>query len=399
MRLLFVLGFPNPFVGAAWTRIGLFAKAWSQAGHDVTILGVFTPNTFQKKGVTRVGKVNIFNIIFNLSLSSPFVFALNSLFSFIISLLFLLFKRPDIAIVSLPTGDVGLGALAACRLTKVEYVIDYRDEWEDYYISLSKSNAEKYFYSVVKNIAAALYSKAHITAVVTSRFLANLACRRVSNLKMIPNGADLKVFYPRDKSEIRKKLELAANDFIVVYNGLIGGYYDLNIIVNSIGKLKSSIENIRFLIVGNGPDVQAVLSLAQKLGLQDTVIYLGEQKDPNRIAEILSAADIGIIPGSYSKGQLSVKFYEYCACGLPVIAIVPEDSSLASIINEQNVGSTISSANENELSQVIYQFYINPLFRKAAGKRGIKFIEDKFDRNKIAEQYFDLIKDMEIKSS
>lgn len=42
MRILFFLGFPNPFPGVAWTRIGFFAEAWSKKGHEVDALGAFS---------------------------------------------------------------------------------------------------------------------------------------------------------------------------------------------------------------------------------------------------------------------------------------------------------------------------------------------------------------------
>jgi len=39
MKILFVLGFANPFAGAGWTRIGFFADQWPRKGHIIEILG------------------------------------------------------------------------------------------------------------------------------------------------------------------------------------------------------------------------------------------------------------------------------------------------------------------------------------------------------------------------
>ena len=38
MKTLFVLGFPNPFSGTSWARIGFLAGLWSKKGHIVEIL-------------------------------------------------------------------------------------------------------------------------------------------------------------------------------------------------------------------------------------------------------------------------------------------------------------------------------------------------------------------------
>jgi len=42
LKILFVLGCPNPFPGAGWTRIGFFAEIWSNKGHKVDVLGAFS---------------------------------------------------------------------------------------------------------------------------------------------------------------------------------------------------------------------------------------------------------------------------------------------------------------------------------------------------------------------
>jgi len=50
MKIPFVLGFPNPFPGAGWTRIGFFAKDWSNKGHAIEVQGAFSHTLLQKKG-------------------------------------------------------------------------------------------------------------------------------------------------------------------------------------------------------------------------------------------------------------------------------------------------------------------------------------------------------------
>ena len=172
MKILFVLGFPNPFPGAAWTRIGFLAEKWSKQGFDVDILGTFTPKTFNQRGTKLFcGKTRIFNIIPNVFFNNaPIGFIFNSQIAFLLSSFFLIVKRPKVAIVSVPTGDVGIGALMACKILGIKYVIDYRDEWEDYLISLMSNECGKIFYRVAKRIAGWLYTKCKLFVTVTSNF-------------------------------------------------------------------------------------------------------------------------------------------------------------------------------------------------------------------------------------
>ncbi|MHA1583359.1 MAG: glycosyltransferase family 4 protein [Candidatus Baldrarchaeia archaeon] len=398
MKILFFLGFPNPFPGAAWTRIGFFADQWSRSGHFIEILGTFTYTSIKKSGVKRLGKVNIFNLIFHIGVNNPLVFILNSLTSFIVSMIFLLARKPDIVIISVPTGDTGIGAMIACKLMRIKYVVDYRDEWEDYIISRSKSKITKKVYEIIKTLMTKVYAGSDLIVTVTPLFAKGLSFRGLKNVKIVPNGADVNVFKPCEKMVVRKKLGFREDDFILVYNGIIGEYYKLDIVIRALKKLEKDVRSkVKLLMVGDGSDLPKLMSMAKKLGLKDNVLYLGVKNSKIELAEILSAADVGIVPGLYSRGQLPVKVFEYCACGLPIIAVVPEGSLLQKLVEKYGIGITCPSIDE-ELANVICHLYENKSFREDSGKRARLLIEEKFDRNKIAKEYLNLIENILLSS-
>jgi glycosyltransferase involved in cell wall biosynthesis len=391
LKILFVLGYPNPFPAAAWTRIGFFADAWAKMGHSVEVLGAFSYKSFQKRGAEKFGQVNIFNIIFNMGLDHPLVFTVNSMFSFIVSTLFLLAKKPDITVVSVPSGNVGLGALTACKLLRAKHVIDYRDEWEDYTINLINSKIGKNFYFAVKKLMASLYFNSHLVVAVTSSYVMLLKDRGVTNVKLVPNGANTRTFRPL----INKKENEA---FTLIYSGGIGArapaYYRLDIAVKSIKKLvDKGPKNVRLIIAGDG-EVQEVLHLALELGISNNIEYKGTINDKAKLAHLIAEADAGLIPYDDNplwKNSLPAKFFEYCACGILVIATVYEDSLLAKFIREYEIGITSPPMNEEKLAAAIYKIYRNKLFREASGKRARTLIEEKFDRGKIAEFFLKLV--------
>ena len=386
MKTLFFLGFPNPFPGAGWTRIGFFADAWSKKGHSIEVLGAFTYKSFSKRGVRRIGNVNIFNLIFNMGINHPAIFILNFLISITTSTLFLLARKPGAAIVSMPIGDAGLGALMACTLTKTKCVIDYRDEWEDYLISLANSKITKFIFSTIKRIATGIYAKKLVVA-VTPNTLDVLKSRGITNLKLIPNGADPRTFKP---SNIKKSDET----FTIFYSGIIGVYYRLDVVVKAIKKLvDKGFNNIKLVVAGEG-EVKGMLSLAEKLDITNHIKYIGSINDKTKLAESIATSDVGIIPYDDNplwKNSIPAKFYEYCACGIPVIATTYSDSLLAEVINKHQIGLISPPLNDDKLADSIFLMYQNKSFRTEAGKRARLLIEKKFDRNRIAEEFLKLI--------
>ena len=390
MKILFVLGFPNPFPGAAWTRIGFFTKDWSKKGHPVEVLGTFSYKTLQKRGSRKFSKVSIFNLIFHMDLNHPLVFALNSVISFIVSTLFLLTKKPNVTIISVPSGDAGLGALIACKLLKVKCVVDYRDEWEDYITSITNHKTERLFYSVIKKLATSLYAENQLVIAVTPNSMEALKERGLTNVKLIPNGADVKTFRPLS---IRKKSKV----FTMFYSGGVGGYYRLDIVVKSMRKLvDKELNHIKLIVAGKG-EIEKVLTLALKLGIPSNVEYIGAINDKAKLAYLLAEADLGLIPYDDNplwKNATPAKFYEYCACGIPVVATVYNDSTLATLIRKYRIGLTSPPMDEEKLAGAIYRIYKDKSFREAAGKRARLLIEKKFDRNQIAENFLKLIESL-----
>jgi glycosyltransferase involved in cell wall biosynthesis len=388
LKILFILGFSNPFAGAAWTRTGFFADYWSRKGHAVEVLGIFSYKAFRERGVKKLGNINIFNIIFNIGLMNPLVFILNTLISLAVSTLVLLSRKPIVTIVSVPTGDVGVGALMACRLTLTKYVVDYRDEWEDYTISLANSRFAKAFYSVAKKFAASIYAKGSFVAAVTPNFQKSLMSRGVVNVKLVPNGADVKTFKPIAYGE-------KDSFFRLIHSGSVG--YRLDVAVKALKRLKENgVRNIKLIILGRG-EVHELMSLARELGVYDLIEYKGIINDKLELAKLIAKSSVGLVlydDNSLWKNTLPAKFFEYCACGIPVIATAYNDALLTKLIREYEIGLVAPPMDEEKLEEAIYQIYKNKYFREAAGKRARRLIEEKFDRNNIAEEYLDLIEKM-----
>ncbi|MEM2507061.1 MAG: glycosyltransferase [Nitrososphaeria archaeon] len=322
-----------------------------------------------------------------MGVNHPAIFIVNCLISLTTATLFLLARKPDVTIVSMPTGDAGIGALIACKLTKTKCVIDYRDEWEDYLVGLTDSKISRSFFSTIKRITTRIYAKKLVVA-VTPKTLNTLKSRGLTNLKLIPNGADTRTFKPLN---IKKSYEI----FTIFYSGVIGAYYRLDVVVKAVKKLvDKGFNNINLLVAGEG-EIKSMLSLAKELAITNHIKYIGSINNKTKLAEYIAMSDAGIIPYDGNplwKNSIPAKFYEYCACGIPVIATTHSDSLLAESIRKNQIGVTSPPIDEEKLAEAILWLYEKKSFRESAGKRARKLIEEKFDRNKIAEEYLNLIK-------
>jgi glycosyltransferase involved in cell wall biosynthesis len=360
----------------------------------VAVVGIFSPKSLDAAGFKSWKEIPIYNVVPNFMIKNMFSLTFNVLSSIILLPIMFLVLKPRIVVISLPPGEPAVGAYLASRFVHAKIVFDVRDEWEDYIIGKVSSKTSRGAYRLLKALMTSLYNKGDLIVTVTRSVAHNLRLRGIRKMEIVPNGADVNVFRPYEKDAVRRRLGLKNDDFVVVYEGGIGGYYRLDVVVKALARLSNEVRNkMRLLIVGPG-EVSNILSLAENFGLKDNVIYLGVKNDKVELAQIISAGDVGIIPYDDNplwKNSVPAKFYEYCACGIPVIATVYDNSLLANIIKEHEVGLTTPPMDDEKLSEAILWIYQNAQLREVMGRRARTLAKDKFDRNKIADEFFKLV--------
>ena len=397
MKILFFLGLTNPSPGAAWTRISFFAVYFRKRGHKVDVAGTFSKENWVKAGSTVWEGIRIFNICPTLRLKN-ILFYLFNFFSIVLTLIpFFLFSRPKMVIISVPPVDSAICAFLASRLVRTKVIIDYRDEYEDYKIGQTSSRMNKKIYKLLKALMTKVYLRSELVIAVTKAVAKSLFSRGVINVRIVSNGADITVFRPYDRYATRKKLGIKNHEFIIIYSGKIGEYYRLDVVINALVRLDNEIRNkLKLLLVGVGPDLSKIMALAKVLGLENNVIYLGIKKDKKELAKIISASDVGLIPYDDNplwRNALPSKFFEYCACGIPVIATVYGDSILARMVRDHQIGLVVPPMNDEALGKAIKRVYEDRSYKEAAGSRARKLVEERFDRNKIAEKFLQLVEE------
>jgi len=129
------------------------------------------------------------------------------------------------------------------------------------------------------------------------------------NVRVLPNGVDMALFR---SAEPEKEL-MSIKKKKVVFCGGIDFWVDTELLY----ELANSLKDIVLVIVGPARvDIDRLIRLPN-------VIYLGSKRF-NEVPSILKACDVGIIP--FVKNRLTeyverpLKYYEYLAAGLPVIA-------------------------------------------------------------------------------
>lgn len=153
-----------------------------------------------------------------------------------------------------------------------------------------------------------------------SHYLAGFARNMgyVGQLEVVPNAVNVAHFaqeYPEQELAILKhKLGKRTGDFFLITTSRMVTKNAVDEVIRALPLIPS---NLKFLILGIGPDEAMLRKLAHEKGVADRVQFLG-QVFHDEMPKYLKVSDIFIRP-SRSEG-LGISFLEAMAAGLPVIA-------------------------------------------------------------------------------
>lgn len=150
--------------------------------------------------------------------------------------------------------------------------------------------------------------------------------------------------------------------------------------VEILAKAREQGENVRLVMVGDGPELSAVKHLAKTLGVLDDVIFVGKKSN---ISDYLGVADIFLLPSELESFGLAA--LEAQACELPVIATriggIPEVVSDGETGFLSDVGDVVKMADDT------IKLVRDADMRHAFGKRGRELAVERYSTEKIIPQY------------
>lgn len=132
-------------------------------------------------------------------------------------------------------------------------------------------------------------------------------------IEVIPNFIDLSRFQ-RKNNEHFKKAIAPGNERILVHTSNFRKVKNTDDVIKIFHQVNQSIPS-KLLMVGDGPERRNAEELSRKLGISQSVRFLGKQ---DAIEEILSVSDLFLMPSSSESFGLAA--LEAMACSVPVVS-------------------------------------------------------------------------------
>lgn len=397
--LYFHQHFTTPQIGGG-TRSYEFSKKLMERGHSVTIVCGETaklnlPAT-KTKGIYR-GEVDGIDVIqINLPYSNSDGIAKRTL-------IFIKFAWEGIQIALREKYDVLFATSTPLTAgipgiwmkwfgrKKQRFVFEVRDLWPELPKALGMKNPLLLWgMNVLEKLS---YRKADACIGLSPGICEGIHKRSQKNkrIEMIPNGCDLDIFRPGDRTDLHLE-GIRPTDTLAVFTGAHGIANGLESVLDMASELKKRGRNdIKIAFIGNGKMKPALQGRARNEKLDNCLFF--DPVPKTQLSKIIASADIGLmvlknVPAFYY-GTSPNKFFDYIASSLPVVNNYP--GWLADMITENNCGLVVPPDNASAFADALIYLSDHPEERKTMGVNSRRLAEKEFFRNDLANRFVEFL--------
>jgi glycosyltransferase involved in cell wall biosynthesis len=199
------------------------------------------------------------------------------------------------------------------------------------------------------------------------------AARRCFNLVNVvdTNKVEAEIVKTRDEVEpLREQLGLRGKR-VVLYVGAIMKTKKLDRLIRAFASLPDPHDDLRLLVVGDGPFRAECEQIAAQQGVANRTIFTGAVYEG--VARYFQLANLVVLPGM---GGLVVS--EAMTHGLPIISSVGDGSEFDLIVDGEN-GYAIGEHGDEELADAMRRVLDSPEKAQAMGREGRRMIETQFN--------------------
>jgi len=201
--------------------------------------------------------------------------------------------------------------------------------------------------------------------------------RRVS---LVLNGvAPQRTVEPAETAELRARLGIGDSEIVIGNVGRLFNWQKRHTdLLAAFRSLCDRRDDVRLLLVGEGPDREMLKRLAAEIGIAERVIFTGYQPDAR---PFYTAMDIFALPSAYE--GLALVLVEAMFAHLPIVSTRVSDASSAVAGNEN--GFLVQPGDPPELADRLLTLVEDADLRRRFGEAGYARVQERFSARRYVE--------------
>ena len=205
---------------------------------------------------------------------------------------------------------------------------------------------------------------------------------RMDQIRVIRLGLDLSVFSNYAARRGRFRTELNVNDETILV-GIVGRLTEIKnheLFLEIVARV--GLDNVRYVIIGDGSLRESLEAKARSLGIEKKVIFAGNRKDPEYF---YPALDIVALTSRNEGTPLTL--IEAMANARPVIATLV--GGVVDLIGDDR-GLGVPPYDVDAFAAGLRELIKNPILRERLGRNGFEFVHSNYRKERLFEDIKDL---------
>lgn len=291
-----------------------------------------------------------------------------------------------------PPLTLGLTGLSIARFRKAPLVFNVQDVYPDIALELGVFD-EGPLISATRRLERFCYDHSDAVTVLSEELQDNVQAKTKdpSKVRVIPNFVDIDTIAPTDKNNAYRREFGLEGKTVVMYAGNVGLSQSLDIVLEAASALAYEPDLV-FVINGQGAARDELMRKASGL----TNVVFVEMQPIERLPEVLSAADIHLVPLKRGLARSSVpsKTYSIMAAARPLIASVDAGSEVARLVERSEGGIAVPPEDAETLTKGIRRLLDSPEEQQQMGASARRFVEGWASPAAVARSYEELFEDL-----
>ena len=229
--------------------------------------------------------------------------------------------------------------------------------------------------------------------VATSRWVAELSAevmdvvgvRKPPQIRAFDLGTDPAWFYPRPESgELRARWNVGDAPLIITVARLVT-HKGQDMGIRALARLRPAFPDLRYVLVGEGPEEGRLRELAASLGVADRVVFAGALRD-SELPDAYSTATVYLgasrVEREIDVEGFGISFIEAAACGLPSVA--GDSGGIRSAVRDGETGILVPPSDVSAIAGALELLLRDDAMRVAMGAAGRAAVETHYNWDRVA---------------
>lgn len=199
------------------------------------------------------------------------------------------------------------------------------------------------------------------------------------DIHTIYNFIDEKKYVPQDPGTLKADLGIREDEKVLIHISNFRKVKNIPDVVKSFQLISKEVD-ARLLLVGEGPEMDAIKQLVQQLNLEEKVLFTGKRKD---MAQLLAISDLMFHLSE--KEAFGLVLLEAMACGVPSVATAID--GIPEVITDGENGFLVPYGDIHEAAHKAVELLQDDALHKKFVENGFQTVHEKFNSVKIVAQY------------